>query len=57
MNMHIYLIHYNKNLKKKKKRHGYLMVTFKVSQFQMENKYILSKALFVYCTCKGECKQ
>lgn len=56
--MHIYLIHYNKNLKKKKKkRHGYLMVTFKVSQFQMKNKYILPKALFVYCTCKGECKQ
>lgn len=31
--MHMYLIHYNRNLKKKK-RHGYLMVTFKVSQFQ-----------------------
>lgn len=52
----MYLIHYNKNLKRKK-GHGYLMVTFRVNQFQKENKYILSKALLVYCTCKGGCKQ
>lgn len=42
---------------KEKKRHGYFMVIFKLSQFQKGNKYILSKALFVYCTCKRGCKQ
>ena len=55
-NAHIYLIHYNRNLKEKK-GHGYLMVMFKVSQFQRENQYILSKDLLVYCTCKEGCKQ
>ena len=56
-------IHHNKKLKnpvlqlKEKKGHGYLMVMFKVSQFQRENQYILSKDLLVYWTCKEGCKQ